>query len=114
MGDDGDASLGAAFYESSAKGGVIVNTERDLNGRDVGELDRLIQLAAVDVGDSDVPDPPVVEKTRQRAHRGSPRRARIGGMDEVEVDRQAIQRSEARVAVGENCARATIRDPSAA
>src|SRR5205807_2935588 len=55
MGDHGDLSLGGPFYKSSSEGGVIENAERDLNGRDVGELERLIQLATVDIGDSNVP-----------------------------------------------------------
>jgi hypothetical protein len=35
-------------------------------------------------------------------------------MDQVQVDRQAIQGSEARVAIAENRLRAPVRDPSAA
>ena len=114
MGDHGDLSLGGPFYKSSSEGGVIENAERDLNGRDVGELERLIQLATVDIGDSNVPHHAFVEQPRQRAHRRSPRRSRIGSMDEVKVDRQSVQRSEARFTVGENDAGATIGDPRVA
>ena len=62
----------------------------------------------------DVPHEPVVDEPRQRAHRRSPRRPRIGRVDEVEVDRQAVERGEARLAVGADRLRAAVRDPRAA
>src|SRR5438552_1954362 len=56
----------------------------------------------------------VAARAAERAHGGAPRRPRIRCGDEVEVDRQARQGSEARLAVTENRLRAPVGDPRAA
>jgi hypothetical protein len=112
--DHGDPCLGAAVDDSSSQGAVVVGTERNLDGRDGGELERHVQLAAVDVREAHPPHEAFVDEAGQRAHGGSPRRPRIGRVDEVEVDRQADESGEACFAVGANRLRATVRDPPAA
>ena len=79
--------LDAPLDDSAAERAVVERAERDLDGRDRGELERLVQLAAVDVRDPDAAHEAFVDEARQRAHGGSPRRARIGRVDQVEVDR---------------------------
>ena len=64
--------------------------------------------------DADAPHEALVDEPGERAHGGSPRRSRIGRVDEVEVDREPVQRGEARLAVGADRLRATVRDPGAA
>ena len=71
---------------------VVERAERDLDGRDRGELERLVQLPAVDVRDPDATHEALVDEPRESAHRRSPRRSRIGCVDEVEVDREPVQR----------------------
>ncbi len=114
MGDHGDPGLGAALDDSSSEGAVVVDAERDLHRRDRRELERLVELESVDVRDSDAPHEPFVDESRERTHRGPPRSPRIGRVDEVEVDGQAVERSEARLAVGPNRLRSTVRDPGVA
>ena len=114
VGDHGDSGLGAALDDSATKGAIVEDAERDLHRRDRGELERLVQLAAVDVREPDPPHETFVDEPRERAHRGPPRRSRVGHMDEVEVDREAVERFEARLAVGANRLRAPVRDPPAA
>jgi hypothetical protein len=112
--DDGDPVLGAAVDDSSAQRAIVVGTERDLDGRDGCELERLVKLAAVDIGEPDTPHEALVDESGQRAHGGLPRCPRIGCVDEVEVDRQAVQSRQTRLAVGANRLRATVRGPSVA
>src|ERR687897_47781 len=92
---------------------VVVRAERDLDGRDRRELERLVQLEPVDVREPDVPYEAFVCEPGQRAHRGAPRSPRVGHMDEVEVDREAVESSEARFAVGANRLRTAVGDPAA-
>ena len=92
---------------------VVVRTERDLDGRDRGELERFVQLGAVDVRETDVPHEPFVCEPGQRTHRGAPRGPRIGNMDEVEVDREAVESGEARLAICADRLRAAVGDPAA-
>ena len=42
--DHGDAELGAALDYPASKRAVVVDAERDLDGRDRRELDRLVEL----------------------------------------------------------------------
>ncbi len=63
------------------------------------ERERLVELAAVDVGEPDAGDEAVGVQPGQRAHRRRPRRARVGRVQEVGVDRQAVKGGEARLAV---------------
>ena len=114
VGDHDDSRAGAVLDEASAECGVVERVERDLHRGDRGDVERLVQLATVDVGQPDVPHQAVLEETAQRAHRGRPGRARIRCMDEVEVDAQAVQGDEAGLAVAGDRAGAAVRDPSAA
>src|SRR5207245_3935648 len=51
--DQRDSPLLATLDETSSEGTVVIWTERDLDGRDRSELERLVQLSAVDVRDPD-------------------------------------------------------------
>ena len=112
--DQRETLLDAALQDSASKRAVVEGTERDLDSRDRRELERLVQLAAVDVRDAHAPHQAFVDETAERADSRSPRRAGIGRVDEVEVDRQAVQRGEAPLAVAADRLRASVRDPPAA
>ena len=58
-------------------------------------------------------DEAVVDEPRERPHRGPPRHARVGRVQQPEVDRAPAQRREARLAVGADRLRPTVRDPAA-
>ena len=109
-----DARLVAALDDAAAERAVVEQAQRDLDGGDRRELERLVELRAVDV------------RRRRRARRGPrrasrasartdgpPRRPRIGRMEEVEVDREPVERREARLAVGADRLRAAVRHPGA-
>jgi hypothetical protein len=114
VGDHGDPQLGATFEDSPSQCAVVEGVERDRDGGDGGELQRLVQVPAVDIRQPHAAHKALVPESRQRAHGRPPRRPRIGCMDEVEIDREAVQRSQARLAVGQDRLRAAIRDPPAA
>ena len=107
-------SLGAALDHAAAQRAIVERAERDLHGRDRRELERLVELRPVDVRDAHAPHEPVVDEPRQRAQRRPPRRPRIGRVEQVEVDRQAVERREARLAVGPDRLRAPVGQPAAA
>ena len=90
--DQRDAELLAALDQPAAQRAVVVDAQRDLDGGDRRELERLVELVAVDVGQPDARDQALVEQPGERADRGAPRRAGIGRVDQVEVDRQAAER----------------------
>ena len=113
VGDHRDSELGAAFDDTSAQSPVVEGADRDLDGRDRRELHGLVQLRAVDVADADARDQAVGDEPCERANRRRPRRARIRRVEQVEVDRQPAECLEARLAVGADRLRATVRDPRA-
>ena len=111
VGDHRDAQLLAALDDAAAESTVVVGAERDLDGGDRDELDRLVQLPSVYVRDPGALDQALVEEPAERADGGPPRGARVGRMDQVDIDRQALERVEARLAVGEDCLGAAVRYP---
>ena len=114
VGDYRDSSLGTALDDASPQRGVVEGAERNLDGRDRGELERVVQLPAVDVREPHAAHQTFVAEPRERAHRCSPRRSGIGRMNEIQVDRETVQGGETRFAVGEDRLGATIRDPGTA
>ena len=109
--DYGDSELGTAFDDTSTQSPVVEGIDRDLDGRDRRELQCLVQLHAVDVADADSRHQAVGDEPCKRANRRRPRRARIRCVEEVEVDGQPAECLEARLAVGADRLRATVRDP---
>ena len=104
--------LVAALEDAAAECAVIEARERNLHCCDRRELERLVELPAVDVRDPDAPNEALVREPGERAQRGPPRRSRIGRVEEIEVDRQAVERVEARLAVGADRLRAAVRAPT--
>ena len=113
-GDHGQTPLRAPFHDLAAERAIVEGAERDLDGRNGGELERLVQLRAVDVRDADPPDEALVREPSEGAHGRPPRRPRVGRVDEVEVDREAVERAEAGLAVRVERLRPAVRDPGAA
>ena len=114
VGDQRDPELVAPLDDAAAKRPVVEGRERDLDRCDGSELERLVELAAVDVRDPDAPHEALVGEPGEGAHGRLPRRPWIRRVDEVEVDRQPVQRGEARLAVGRDRLRAAVRHPGAA
>jgi hypothetical protein len=113
VGDHGDPQLGASLNEAAAHRAVVEHAERDLHRGDRGERDRLLELRPVDVRDAHLPHEPLIPEAGERAQRCRPGRARIGGVNEVGVDGQSVERGEACVAVGADRLGAAIRHPCA-
>lgn len=111
MGDDGNSPLVAELYHPTSKRSVVEWIERNLDGRDIGQVERLLQLAAIDICHPDPPHEALVENPRQRANGSGPRSTWVGCMEEVQVDRQTLQCEEAVFTVGENCLGPPIRYP---
>ena len=114
MREQRDPELITALDHPTAERTVVEGVECHLDGGDGRELQRLVEPAAVDVREPDPPHEAFVGKPRERTHRRLPRRARIGCVKEVEVDRKAVERGEARLAVGEDRLGPAVRDPRAA
>ena len=60
--DHGDAELRAALDDPAAERTVVVEAQRDLDRRDRHQLDRLVELAAIDVRHADALDHVLVEQ----------------------------------------------------
>ena len=89
------------------------DAQRHLDRAHRRELERLVELRAVDVRETDGAHEPLLGEPRERANRGTPRRPRVGRVDEVEVDREPVQRLEARLAVRADRLGTAVRDPCA-
>ena len=87
VGDQRDPELLAALEHTAPHGTVVEQAQRHLHRGDRSELERLVELPAIDVRDADVPHEPVADEPRERAHGGAPRHAWVGRVDEKEVDR---------------------------
>ena len=98
MRDHRDPLLGAPFDDAPAQRTVVERAQRNLDSRDRRQLERLVELTAVDVREADTADDAVVEEPRKRAHRRVQRRAWIGRVQEVEIDRQPVERGKTRLA----------------
>ena len=109
-----DPFLRAPVDDAPAQRAVVERAERDLDRRDRRQLERLVELPAVDVRETDAADETVVDEPRERAHRRAPRRARIRRVQEVEVDRQPVECGETRLAVGADRLRSAVGNPGAA
>ena len=105
----------AALDEPAAQRAVVEDAQRDLDGGDRHELERLVELVAVDVREPDARDHALVEQPAERAHGGAPRRAGIGRVEQVEVDRRG-RRARLRLASqsAQDRLGAAVRDPAAA
>ena len=112
--DQRDPELLAALDHAAAQRAIIVHAQRHLDGGDRGEGERFVELVAVDVGNPDPRHQALVEQARERADGGAPRRPVVGRVDQVQVDREAVERGQARLAVAQDRLRATVRDPGAA
>ena len=113
VGEHRDLELGTAVDHAAAERAVVVRTQCDLHSRDRSELDRLVQLRAVDVGDAHASNEAIVDEPGERAHGRPPGCPRIGCVDEVEVDREAVERGEAGLAVGADRLGAAVGNPGA-
>ena len=111
--DHRDAGLGTALDDAPAQRAVVERAERDLHRGDRRVPECLVQLVPGDVREPDVPHEAVVEESRERPHGGAPGRARIRRVDEIEVDRQAVESDQTRLAVGAQRLGAPVRDPPA-
>src|SRR5262245_63016851 len=90
--DDRNAALEAALDDSAAESAVVEDAERDLDSRDRRELERLVELHAIDVRETDPPHEALVDEPGECAHGGSPRRPRVRRVDEVEIDLEPVER----------------------
>ena len=85
----------------------------DLHGRNVGELPGFLDLADVDVAQSDAIDVAVALQRRQRADARGERRSRVRRVELVEVDALDAERPPARLAGLDQMARPSVRLPRA-
>ena len=74
----------------------------------------LFELPPIDVGDAHAPDRAFVQQACKGAHRCLPRCSRVRSMDEIQVDGQAVQCGEARLAIAEDRFGTTVGNPAAA
>src|SRR5262249_29648723 len=76
-GDRRQPALRAASDHAAAEGFVVEEAQGDLHRGDGGQLQCLVELAPVDVGEADAADQPGVQQRGQRAHAGGPVGARV-------------------------------------
>src|SRR5207248_2193389 len=114
VGHHRDARLLAAIDDSASQSTVVEQAERDLDGRDRRELERLVEPEPVDVREPDAPDEPGLDEPSQCPNRCGPGCPWIGRMEEIEIDCQSVERREARLAIREDRPRAAVGSPCAA
>ena len=114
VGDDDQPGLEAALDDTAAERRVVERAQRNLDRRQRSELERLVELRAIDVGDADARSQPVFVDPSERANRRPPRNPRVGSVQQIEVDRQAGERGQARFAVSPEGAGPPVRYPVAA
>ena len=113
VGHDDQPGLEAALDDTAAERGVVERAQRNLDRRQRSELERLVELRAIDVGDADARSQPVFVDPSERANRRPPRNSRVGSVQQIEVDRQAGERGQARFAVSPEGAGPPVRYPVA-
>ena len=86
---------------------------RHLDRADRDEVERLLELRPVDVRESGVADSRWSSRRASARTGGSPRRPRVGRVDQVQVDRQAAERGEARLAVARERLGTAVGHPAA-
>ena len=111
MRDHGHPRLETSLHDAASKGGVVERAETDLDGGERYMDERFVELRAAHVRDADMADEPVVDEPGERTQGRPPGRARVGRMNEVQVDRQPVERLEARLAVGTDRPRPAVRHP---
>ena len=114
VGHDDQPGLEATLDDTAAERGVVERAQRNLDRRQRSELERLVELRAIDVGDADARSQPVFVDPSERANRRPPRNPRVGSVQQIEVDRQAGERGQARFAVSPEGAGPPVRYPVAA
>ena len=114
VGHDDQPGLEATLDDTAAERGVVERAQRNLDRRQRSELERLVELRAIDVGDADARSQPVFADPSERANRRPPRNPRVGSVQQIEVDRQAGERGQARLAVSPEGAGPPVRYPVAA
>ena len=112
--DQRDSALLAELDKPSPHRGVIEHAQRNLDGRDLGHVKRLFELAAVHVGDPDIANQPLALQLGERADGGPPGCTRVRGVDQVQVDGNSVEGGETRFAIGANRPGATVGNPQIA
>ena len=111
VGDQRDTRLGASLDQADAERPVVDHAQGDLHRGDRSEPERFVHLTAVHVREADARHQAVLDEPGERAHRRPPRRSRVGSVEEVEVDREPVERLETRLAVRADRLRAAVGDP---
>jgi hypothetical protein len=113
MGDGGEAELFAPFEQPAPPGPIVERAQRHLDGGQRDDGERLVELAEVHVADPHPPDETFLEQAAQGPDRGPPRGAGVGCVQQVQVDGQAVEGGQARLAVGPDRSGPPVGDPAA-
>ncbi len=89
------------------------HAQLDLDRVDLREPERLLELLQADVAETDALDEPRALERGESAHAGGERRARVGRVELVERDALDSERAPARLAGGDQVARAAVGHPAA-
>ena len=103
----------AARRDPVPKAVVVEHAQLDLHGVDLGEAERLLELAQAHVGEADPFDRPVALERGKRADARGERHARVGRVELVERDALDLERTSARGARGDQAPGAAVRQPAA-
>ena len=114
MRDHRDSGVDAPLDHPSAQRAIVEDAQGDLDRRDRRELERVVELSAIDVRHADPLDDALLDQAREGADRRSPRRPRIGSVEQIQIDLDAVQSDSARFAVTANRLGAPVRHPAAA
>ena len=108
--DHDDARLLAPLDDTAAKGAIVERVERDLHGRDRADSSASSSWTRFTL-ERPKPNETVVDESREGAHGRVPRGAWIRSVEKIEVDGQAVECSEAGLAVRVDRLCAAVRNP---
>jgi hypothetical protein len=112
--DEHDPLARASLHHPAAQDAVVERAQPDLHSGDRSQGQRLVEQPPVHVADADPPGEALGVDPLERPHGGRPRGARVGRVEQVEVDLEAVERGEAGLAVGHDGPGAPVRNPGAA
>jgi hypothetical protein len=103
----------APLGDPAAQRLVLPGAQLDLDGRDLGDAQRFLELAGRHVAEPDALHQPVATQGGQRAHAGGERHPRVRSVELVEVDALDPQRAQARLARAGQVPGPAVGDPAA-
>ena len=108
-----DAVRDAVLGHAAQNAVVVPDAQLGLDGGNLGDAPRLLDLSDVHIAETDRLDQAVAFQRGERPDAGRERRSRVGRMELIEMDAIDAERAPAGLARGDEMTRPPVRDPAA-